>query len=106
VALFVLLRGFHAPVPLGVAVFFYSTATLAGALIPVPGGLGVAETMIQEQLVQLGHVPAGDATAAMILIRFATLWWAVLVGFMALAILRLRFPARLGGDADGVRLDA
>jgi hypothetical protein len=30
----------------------------------------------------------------------------VLVGFMALAVLRLRFPARLGGDADGVRLDA
>ncbi|HEV8549330.1 MAG TPA: lysylphosphatidylglycerol synthase transmembrane domain-containing protein [Polyangiaceae bacterium] len=96
VALFVLLRGFGAAVPLGVAIFFYSTATLAGALIPVPGGLGVAEAMIQEQLVRLGGVLEGDATAAMILVRFATLWWAVLVGFMALAILRLRFPERLG----------
>lgn len=96
VALYVLLRGFDAPVPLGVAVFFYSTATLAGALIPVPGGLGVAETMIQEQLVRLGGVAEGDATAAMILVRFATLWWAVLVGFMALGLLRLRFPERLG----------
>jgi uncharacterized membrane protein YbhN (UPF0104 family) len=96
VALFVLLRGFQATTPLGVAVFFYSTATLAGALIPVPGGLGVAETMIQEQLVRLGGVPQGDATAAMILVRFATLWWAVLVGFMALALLRVRFPERLG----------
>jgi glycosyltransferase 2 family protein len=105
IALFVLLRGFGAPVPLGVAIFFYSTATLAGALIPVPGGLGVAETMIQEQLVELGHVPAGDATAAMILVRFATLWWAVLVGFGALTLLRLRFPLRLGTSA-GVRLDA
>lgn len=106
VALYVLLRGFGAAVPVGIAVFFYSTATLAGALIPVPGGLGVAETMIQEQLVQLGHVPAGDATAAMLLVRFATLWWAVLVGFMALGVLRLRFPDRLGGDAGDVRLDA
>jgi glycosyltransferase 2 family protein len=96
VALYVLLRGFAANVPLGVAVFFYSTATLAGALIPVPGGLGVAETMIQEQLVRLGGVPQGDATAAMILVRFATLWWAVLVGFLALALLRLRYPERLG----------
>ncbi|HEY3497593.1 MAG TPA: lysylphosphatidylglycerol synthase transmembrane domain-containing protein [Polyangiaceae bacterium] len=95
-ALYVLLRGFAAEVPLGVAVFFYSTATLAGALIPVPGGLGVAEGMIQKQLVLLGRVPEGDATAAMILIRFATLWWAVLVGFLALACLRLRFPERLG----------
>lgn len=106
VALFVLLRGFDAPVPPGVAIFFYSTATLAGALIPVPGGLGIAETMIQEQLVELGHVPAGDATAAMILVRFATLWWAVLVGFVALAALRVRFPERLGASAAGVRLDA
>jgi glycosyltransferase 2 family protein len=95
-ALYVLLAGFGAAVPLGVAVFFYSTATLAGALIPVPGGLGVAEAMIQEQLVQLGGVAQGDATAAMILVRFATLWWAVAVGFLALAILRVRFPERLG----------
>ena len=106
VALYVLLRGFNAPVPLGVAIFFYSTATLAGALIPVPGGLGVAETMIQEQLVRLGGVAPGDATASMILIRFATLWWAVLVGFLALGILRLRFPERLGAEGSGVRLDA
>jgi glycosyltransferase 2 family protein len=99
VALWVLLRGFSAEVPLGVAIFFYSTATLAGALIPVPGGLGVAEGMIQEQLVRLGGVPHGDATGAMILIRFATLWWAVAVGFCALAVLRLRFPERLGSEA-------
>ena len=90
-ALFLLLRGFHQEVPLGVAVFFYATATLAGALVPVPGGLGVAEAMIQEQLVRLGGVAQGAATASMILIRFATLWWAVLVGFAALFVLRLRF---------------
>jgi len=34
----------------------------------------------------------------MILIRFATLWWAVLVGFLALFLLRLRFPAELRED--------
>jgi uncharacterized membrane protein YbhN (UPF0104 family) len=106
VALWVLLHGFEAPVPLGVAVFFYSTATLAGALIPVPGGLGVAEAMIQEQLVRLGGVAPGDATAAMILVRFSTLWFAVLVGFLALAALRFRFPDRLGAGDAGVRLDA
>jgi uncharacterized membrane protein YbhN (UPF0104 family) len=102
VALYVLLVGFGAAVPLGVAIFFYSTATLAGALIPVPGGLGVAEAMIQEQLVRLGGVAPGDATAAMILVRFATLWWAVAVGFLALAILRLRFPERLGAPGETV----
>jgi uncharacterized membrane protein YbhN (UPF0104 family) len=91
-ALFLLLRGFGSPVEPALAIFFYSTATLAGAIVPVPGGLGVAEALIQEQLVHLGGVAQGPATASMILIRFATLWWAVLVGFAALALLRIRFP--------------
>ncbi len=99
VALYLLLRGFGESVALPLAVFFYATATLAGAVIPVPGGLGVAETMIQEQLVRLGRVALGSATAAMILVRFATLWWAVLVGFFALALLRKRFPQLLREEA-------
>jgi hypothetical protein len=36
----------------------------------------------------------------MILVRFATLWWAVLVGFLALFILRLRFPVELRASVD------
>lgn len=77
--------------------FFYATATLAGALIPVPGGLGVAEGLLQSQFVQLGGVAPGPATASMLLIRLATLWWAVVVGFVALGILRGRYPGLLGG---------
>jgi hypothetical protein len=52
--------------------------------------------MLREQLVHLGNVPVGIATSSMILVRFATLWWAVAVGFAALGILRARYP-RLGG---------
>lgn len=91
-ALYTLLWGFGTPAPLALTVFFYATATLAGAIVPVPGGLGVAESMIQQQLVHLGKVPQAPATAAMILIRLATLWWAVAVGFIALALLRKRYP--------------
>jgi uncharacterized protein (TIRG00374 family) len=91
-ALYVLLVGFGAKCSLALAVFFYATATLAGALIPVPGGLGVTEGMLQQQLVHLGGVATGSATASMILCRVATLWWAVLVGFCALAVLRSRYP--------------
>ena len=99
--MWVILRGFQAEIPLERALFFYSTATLAGALVPLPGGLGVVEGMIREQLVRVSHVPDGPATAAMMLIRFATLWWAVLVGFAALALLRVRYPDRLG-DASAI----
>ena len=99
-ALYYLLLGFGIHAPVALVVFFYSTATLAGAIIPVPGGLGIVEGMIQQQLVQLGAVAAGTATAAMILVRFATLWWAVAVGFMALFVLRLRYPSLALRDED------
>jgi uncharacterized membrane protein YbhN (UPF0104 family) len=99
VGLWVILGGFSAKTPLPLAGFFYATATLAGALIPLPGGLGVTDKLIEEQLAHLGGVPSAVATAAMLLIRFATLWFAVVVGFVALALLRLRHPGlKLSAD--------
>jgi uncharacterized protein (TIRG00374 family) len=95
-ALHLLIGGFGHHPALSFSVFFYATATLAGALIPVPGGLGVTEAVIHEQLVHVAGMPENVATACMLLIRLATLWWAVLVGFGALALLRLRFPRELG----------
>ena len=93
VALWVILGGFQTARPgLPFTAFVYATATLAGALIPVPGGLGVTDGIIKGQLSALGGVPAGTDTAAMMLVRFATLWFAVAVGFVALAILRATRP--------------
>ncbi len=99
-ALWVILRGFDTTAPILLSVFFYETASLAGALIPVPGGLGVVEGMLREQLVRLGGVLPGIATSSMFLVRLATLWWAVAVGFLALALLRRRYPVLLRGIAD------
>ena len=79
-ALWVILRGFGEHTPVLVACFFYATATLAGALIPVPGGLGVTEGTLEQQLQHFGGVSPFTATSAMILVRFATLWFAVLSG--------------------------
>jgi glycosyltransferase 2 family protein len=98
-ALHVLLQGFDQNPVWTFSLFFYATSTLAGALIPVPGGLGVTEAMIHEQLVHVGGAPEAVATACMILIRLATLWWAVIVGFAALGVLRLMFPRELGPAA-------
>jgi glycosyltransferase 2 family protein len=89
-ALWVILQGFGAHVPVGPCLFYYATSTLAGALIPVPGGLGITEGMLQTQLVNLGQMSTGIATAAMLLVRFATLWFAVLVGFVAYVLLKLK----------------
>jgi uncharacterized protein (TIRG00374 family) len=89
VALWVILRGFAAEVSPALCTFFYATATLVGAVVPVPGGLGITEGLLQEQMVRIGGVEAGTATAAMILVRLATLWFAVLVGFFAYGALGL-----------------
>ncbi|MEZ4441756.1 MAG: lysylphosphatidylglycerol synthase transmembrane domain-containing protein [Polyangiaceae bacterium] len=102
VGLWVILKGFQQDTDLSLAVFFYSTATLAGALTPLPGGLGVTDKLLEEQLTRLGGVETAAATAAMLLIRLATLWFAVVVGFAALGALRARHPGfRMA--ADGVR---
>ena len=93
VGLWVILGGFGQRTPVTLAGFFYATATLAGALIPLPGGLGVTDKLLEEQLAGLGGVEPAAATASMLLIRFATLWFAVVVGFAALGLLRMRYPA-------------
>jgi uncharacterized protein (TIRG00374 family) len=100
-ALWVVLRGLGQNTSIELATFFYATSTLAGALVPVPGGLGVTETSLQGQMREIGHVPPTASTAAMILVRFATLWFAVLVGFVALSLLKRRHPGLLG-EADSV----
>jgi glycosyltransferase 2 family protein len=108
--LWVILSGFGVRPPLPLTGFFYATATLAGALIPVPGGLGVTEKLLEEQMARIGAVDPAIATAAMLLVRLATLWFAVAVGFTALGVLRLRHPGLRppdGPPADGdIRKDA
>jgi uncharacterized protein (TIRG00374 family) len=96
-SLWVILRGFGQSTSVLVSTFFYATSTLAGALVPVPGGLGITEGALQRQMMELGHVSEGTSTGAMILVRFATLWFAVLVGFIALSFLKRRYPGLLSG---------
>jgi uncharacterized membrane protein YbhN (UPF0104 family) len=94
------LRGFGASVSIELCTFFYATSTLAGAIIPVPGGLGVTETSLKGQMQEFGGVSSETSTGAMILVRFATLWFAVLCGFVALTVLKRRYPALLRAPAE------
>ena len=96
IAVWEILRGFGVDASVALCTFFYATSTLIGALVPVPGGLGVTEGLLQEQMVRLGGIDLGVATAAMILVRLATLWFAVLVGFVAYAMLGFVKPVPRG----------
>ncbi len=82
-----ILNWMGADISLAFAVFVYSLAMLAGAVSFMPGGLGGAEAVMVGLLVWKGMNNA-DAVAATVLIRLATLWFAVAIG--ALMLLKLK----------------
>jgi len=104
-SLWTILKGFGEGTSVALSTFFYATSTLAGALIPVPGGLGVTESALMGQMVKVGNVVEANATAAMILVRFSTLWFAVVVGFVALSVLKRRFPMLLKEKPEEIKKD-
>jgi uncharacterized protein (TIRG00374 family) len=65
-----------------VATFIYGFATIAGAVTMLPGGLGTTDASITGLLVLL-QIPKNFAVASTLLIRAATLWFAVIVGIAA-----------------------
>lgn len=79
-----ILQWMGADIPLAFAVFVYALAMLAGALSFMPGGLGGAEAVMVALLVWAG-MPSADAIAATVLIRLATLWFAVGIGGVMLS---------------------
>jgi uncharacterized protein (TIRG00374 family) len=78
-------------VPLGLATLIYAATTIAGALSFLPGGLGVTEGAMTLLLVESHRGVDNDtAVAAAILTRLATLWLAVGLGVVAMALCRRR----------------
>ena len=65
---------------LSVAVFVLAFSTVVGAVSALPGGLGAAEASIAGMLTLLLALNRDTAAAATLLIRFATLWFAVALG--------------------------
>jgi uncharacterized protein (TIRG00374 family) len=76
---------------LGLAMVIYAATTIAGALSFLPGGLGVTEGTMTLLLVRgAAHVAQSTATAATLLARLATLWFAVALGLVFVAAARRR----------------
>ena len=81
-------------VRLGFAAAIYAGTTIAGALSFLPGGLGVTEGAMTLALVDGSQVDRATAVAATLLARLATLWFAVALGVVFLAIARARIRSR------------
>lgn len=64
------------------ASFIYCFSTLVGAIAMLPGGLGATEATLTGLLIVL-KIPKDVSAASTIIIRIATLWFAVVVGIVA-----------------------
>jgi uncharacterized protein (TIRG00374 family) len=84
-----------------VATFVLAVSSLAGGASLLPGGLGVTDASVAGMLTALVSGPEMDratAVAATLLVRFATLWFAVLVGFIMVGILERGSTVRRSDD--------
>lgn len=64
------------------AVFIYGFSTIVGSIAMLPGGLGVTEASLTGLMV-LMKIPKDVSVASTFIIRVATLWFAVLIGVIA-----------------------
>jgi uncharacterized protein (TIRG00374 family) len=64
------------------AVFILAFSIVIGAISTLPGGLGAAEASIAGMLILLLGLPPDTASAATLLVRFATLWFGVSLGLL------------------------
>jgi uncharacterized membrane protein YbhN (UPF0104 family) len=93
-AAYVCVRGLSLDLSLGDTVVVFSVGSLAGALSFLPGGLGVAEASMTGLIRALGDVTKASAAAATVLIRLATLWFAVALGLVGLALEERQYRAQ------------
>jgi uncharacterized protein (TIRG00374 family) len=89
VGFYIVLKVFSASsnveVSLLVATFIYGFSTLVGAIAMLPGGLGVTEASLTGLLIVL-KIPRDISVASSLIIRVATLWFAVFIGIITVFI--------------------
>ena len=98
-ALWVILNGIGADMPILKALSIYAVSTLVGAATTLPGGLIGTEGSMLALLQQSGMVKSA-ASASTVLVRFITLWFAVAIGVVALIVLRRISNSALGESGE------
>jgi uncharacterized protein (TIRG00374 family) len=79
--------------PIGVAIGIYSVSVLIGALSFIPGGLGTTEAVMVLLLTLIG-ADTPTAIAATLICRVTTLWFAVIIGGIAMVSLEIQDSLR------------
>ncbi len=93
VCFYLVLHGMHLNGGIELANFTYSVGQIIGAVTLSPGGVGTAETGMFIPL-KIAGISAKDAAPAILLFRFCTLWFVVVVGvIIMIPLLRKRHNA-------------
>ena len=80
--------GIGVDLPFLMLVFIYAVSSILGSLSMLPGGIGAAEAGLLGQFVTIGGLSNGVAGALTMVIRLATLWFAILLGVAGLFVVR------------------
>lgn len=96
-AFYLILSWIGLEVSISFAFSVYALSMLAGALSFLPGGLGGAEAIMVGLLLWAG-MPEAEAIAATLIIRLATLWFAVALGALSLMLGRARLATSEQGQ--------
>lgn len=89
-AYYIILVNFNIGVSFFWAAFSYGFAIILGAISMLPGGIGVTEGALTFALVQR-NFPKDLAVASTFIIRFVTLWFAIIIGILSVSIYQNRF---------------
>jgi uncharacterized protein (TIRG00374 family) len=98
-AFYVILDQLELEISLPLAIGIYSVSILAGAISLLPGGMGSTEA-VMVILLKLAGSTTSTAIAATLICRFATLWFAVIIGGVIITILELFFKDNSAREAD------
>lgn len=85
IAFVILLHAFKFYIPLTKGMFIYFFSIIIGALTMLPGGVGLTETSLSGLLI-INGLSKPIAIAATLIIRVATLWFAVAIGVFVLSL--------------------
>ena len=97
-AFWIVLKGLGSETPLLVAVSIYAASSLLGAVTMLPGGLVSTEGAMLALLQRTG-IGTTVASAATLIIRVSTLWFAVLIGALSLLLIKFIDTGKAGGPS-------
>ena len=92
-ALYFVILGFGQSLSVLLSTFVFSFASLIGAISMIPGGLGIAEATISGMLQYFG-LTSVDSVGVAIIIRFGTLWFGAILGFLIHFIFKKRIMGK------------